>query len=440
MRLLMVNKFYYLRGGTERYSFDLTRLLKANGHTVVPFAMVHGQNIPSPYASFFVPEISLDRSADLRRPWAVVAAAARAIYSREAQHRLAALVRQERPDVAYLHNIHHQFSLSILPLLREHGVPILWRLHDYALFCPNSTFYTQGGVCEACAGGHFYHAARRACRRGSRGASLVACLASYVDRLLHLAGHTGLFVAPSHFLADKMAVCGLDRERLAVQPNFLDLAAFDRDLAAACGNGVGRRPDGPLLFFGRLVPEKGADTLIAAVGRVPAARLLIAGDGPERARLEALAAAGAPGRVSFLGHQSPGALLAILAGASAVVVPSLWYENCPYTILEAFAARQAVVASRIGGIPELIQDGEDGLLFQPGDVAGLADRIGALLASGQYGEHLGKRARQKLEAGYDAAGHYAGFLELCARLPAPHRLYDPPRAVEPPPPPVPPPP
>lgn len=413
----MVNKFYYHRGGTERYCFDFTSLLEAHGHSVVPFAMAHERNAASPYAPFFVQELSLDRSADLRRPWAVVASAARAIYSHEAQRKLAALIRQERPDVAYLHNIHHQFSLSILPLLREHGVPILWRLHDYALFCPNSTFYTRGSICEACVGGRFYHAVWRACRRDSRGASLVACLASYAGRLLRLERHTDLFVAPSHFLAEKMAACGLDRERLAVQPNFLDLTSFDRDLAAACGSGAGRSSDSPLLFVGRLVPEKGADTLIAAVGQTPAARLLIAGDGPERARLEALAAAVAPGRVSFLGHQPLEALLAILDSASAVVVPSMWYENCPYAILEAFAARQAVIASRIGGIPELVQDGEDGLLFQPGDVDGLADRIGALLADEQERDRLGKQARQKLEAGYAADRHYAGFLELCARLP-----------------------
>ena len=131
----------------------------------------------------------------------MITAASRAIYSHEAQRKLVDLIRQAPPDVAYLHNIHHQFRLSILPVLREHGVPILWRLHDYALFCPNSTFYTKGGVCEACASGHFYHAARRACRRGSRGASLVACLASYADQLLHLAGYTDLFVAPSQFIS-----------------------------------------------------------------------------------------------------------------------------------------------------------------------------------------------------------------------------------------------
>jgi len=153
MRVLMINKFYYVRGGTERYCFDMTKLLQRKGHTVIPFSMTHESNWESAYARYFVEEISFERSANLWRPLTSLTAAMRAIYSQEARRKLDGLIREERPDIAYLHNIHHQISLSILPVLKKHEIPIIWRLHDYSLFCPNSLFYSREAVCEACAEG-----------------------------------------------------------------------------------------------------------------------------------------------------------------------------------------------------------------------------------------------------------------------------------------------
>jgi glycosyltransferase involved in cell wall biosynthesis len=409
MKILLVNKFHYLRGGTERYCFDLSRLLQEKGHAVVPFAMRHARNVASEYTPYFVDEISFERSADLRRPLAAARAAGRAIYSRQAQRNLARLLAREGPDVAYLHNIHHQISLSILPTLKRKGIPILWRLHDYALFCPNSTFYSRGQVCEACRGGRYYRAVGRACRRGSRAGSLVACLASYADGLLHLVDRVDLFVAPSRFLAAKMAEHGLDGGRIRVQPNFVEPGP------PASGR-EGRAGGGYLLYFGRLSVEKGVETLIRAVGEVSGVRLKVVGAGPERERLEAMAGRMAAGRVIFAGYQRGGALRESLDRAGAVVVPSEWYENCPYTILEAFARGKPVIAAAVGGIPELVDHGRDGLLFEAGDVGGLAAQIRSLAGDGRRQGAMGARAREKVAAAYGPEAHYAGFLELCAEV------------------------
>jgi hypothetical protein len=157
MKVLMINKFYYVRGGTERYCFDLTKLLQCKGHTVIPFSMRHERNRESKYARYFVKELSFEHSANLRRPLASFRAAARAIYSQEARRKLSSLILNEQPDIAYLHNVHHQISLSILPVLKKHRIPIIWRLHDYSLFCPNYLFsYSRRTVCEACGGGRYY--------------------------------------------------------------------------------------------------------------------------------------------------------------------------------------------------------------------------------------------------------------------------------------------
>jgi len=416
MKFLMINKFYYPRGGTERYCFDVTRLLQRQGHQVIPFSMVHERNWESEYSRYFVEEISLERSADLRRPLASLRAATRAIYSRQARHKLEALILDERPDLAYLHNIHHQISLSILPVLKKHGIPIVWRLHDYSLFCPNSSFYSGQAVCEACAGGRYYHILLQGCRRGSRAASLVAGLGSYLDRWLGLPDLVDLFIAPSQFLKAKMIQHGLDAEKLIVMPNFIELGTFElAPLALHTTNGKGEE-EGCLLYFGRLSREKGLRTLIQAVTQVADCRLKVVGDGPQRRELEALAGGTACGRVEFAGYQRIERLLAILKSARIVVLPSEWYENCPYTILEAFAAGKPVIASDIGGIPELVEDGKDGLLFEPGNADRLADRIRFLLHDNYRIQLFGHNARRKIKENYGPDLHYKTLMEICSTL------------------------
>ena len=412
MKILMINKFYYLRGGTERYCFDMTRLLQHKGHEVIPFSMNHEKNLESKYTPYFVEEISFERSADPRRPLSSLRAAMRAIYSYEARKKLENLIRAEKPHLAYLHNIHHQISLSILPILKKYDIPIIWRVHDYSLFCPNSLFYSRGAICEACASGHFYQIIRRGCRRDSRAASLIAGLGSYLDRWLGSANLVDLFIAPSSFLRIKMIQHGLDAKKLIVIPNFINLNTFEAPILTPP---LGRK-EGNLLYFGRLSKEKGLKTLIHAVARVPDSKLKVVGDGPQREELETLAECIAHGQVEFVGYQATAKLFDTLQSAKIVILPSEWYENCPYTILEAFAAGKPVIASNIGGIPELIEDGKDGLLFTPGNSEELAERIQFLSSDDDKIQGLGNNARKKIQEEYNADFHYTKFMDVCSSL------------------------
>lgn len=413
MRVLMINKFYHLRGGTERYVFDMARVLERHGHEVIPFAMRHADNHTTRYSGYFVEEISYER-ATARRPLANLRAAVRAIYSNEARRRLEALIASARPDVAYLHNIHHQLSLSIVAVLGAHGIPTVWRLHDYSLFCPNGLFFSKGSVCDRCSGHRYHECVGRRCRNGSRAASLVAALASYSDHWLKLANRVNAYVAPSRFLLDKMVALGLDRGRLHVSPNFIDVTAFDSALRESSTAG-GSNADG-LLYCGRLSREKGVDVLIRAMAALPDCRLRIAGDGPERRELETLAHSVAPERLEFVGHCSMADVLRALRESRIVIVPSVWYENCPYSILEAFAARKPVIASRIGGIPELVADGETGRLVPPGDARALADGIRRLWDDPHEARRLGENARARIERHFTADGHYAQFMQMASAI------------------------
>jgi glycosyltransferase involved in cell wall biosynthesis len=416
MKILMINKFYYLRGGTERYCFDMTALLQRKGHTVIPFSMAHEKNLESDYARYFVSEISIERSTHPRRPLDNLSAAVKAVYSYEAREKLDNLIAAEKPDIAYLHNIHHQLSLAILPILEKHRIPTVWRLHDYSLFCPNSLFFSRGTICEACAGGRYYQVFLRRCRRGSRAVSLVAGVASYSDQWLGLADSVDLFFAPSHFLKAKMVQHGLDSKRLMVMPNFIELDAPEAVAAPSRSESEGAPEESYLLYFGRLSEEKGLETLIHAMAQVPNARLKIVGEGPQREELESLAERKVRGRVEFTGHQQTKTLFATLKGARAVVLPSEWYENCPYTILEAYALAKPVIASSIGGIPELVEDGGDGLLFEPGNAQELADRIRCLLDDSRMINEFGIRAKKKIMARYGSELHYSSFIKACSKL------------------------
>jgi glycosyltransferase involved in cell wall biosynthesis len=416
LKVLMANKFYYLRGGTERYCSDMTTLLRSRGHKVIPFSMVHERNWESEYTSYFVEEMSFDHSANLRRPLNSLKAAMGAVFSLEARRKLDHLIRAERPDIAYLHNIHYQLSLSILTTLQRHRIPVIWRLHDYALICPNWLLHSHKALCEACRGGRYHHVVLRRCIKNSVAASLVACCAAYLERCLRLTRFADLLVAPSNFLREKMIQHGFDNQKLLTIPNFVELSAFEQRCHGPPSLGEPEQDGGDALYFGRLSKEKGLKTLIVAVARIPLARARIVGEGPERQDLESMAHRLAPGRIEFTGYKPSDELVRILRSSKMVVVPSEWYENCPYAILESFAMGKPVIASNIGGIPELIETEKDGLLFEPGNAGQLADCIRFLMNHRDLAKQFGSNAREKIEQKYTADLHYEKWLELCARV------------------------
>lgn len=403
MRILVVNKFHWLKGGSERVYFDLAAAYEAAGHEVIPFSMRGDENVPSPWADRFVPEVRYDRARGLES----LRAAANAVYSREAKRCLAALLHDVRPDVAHLHNFHHQLSPSIVDALREAGVPAVHTLHDYQVICPNYLLYTEGAVCERCLSGSFGHAVRHRCVRGSVAASAVAALEMTIHRARRtLERGIARFVAPSRFLAGKLIQAGMARERIRVVVNGVDPEAF----APARGAGEG------FVYVGRLSREKGLGTLLDAVERSPGLRLTVLGSGPQEEALRTQAALKAPGQVEFLGYRPRSELLERVRSARAVILPSEWYENAPLSALEALASSVPVVAARIGGLPELVRDGQTGLLFEPGSVAGLRECLERLIRDPALAVELGRGGRRMIETEYTLAGQVESMLELLGEV------------------------
>lgn len=394
MRILHVNKFLYRRGGAEGYMLDVAALQEAAGHEVAFFAMRHPENVASRYERFFPSQVEFEPP-----PVGVegkLRGTARLMWSTSARRGMESLIGEFRPDVVHLHNVYHQLSPSILQPLRRRRIGALMTLHDYKLACPTYRFLDHGRICEACLSRRFWEPIVKRCNAGSLGASAV----NAVEMTLHTYGRAyapvGIFSCPSRFLLGKMKQGRVFPDRLRHLPNFVDSAGVrPKD-----------SPGGGPVFAGRLSHEKGVDVLIEAVAGRPEMTLEIAGDGPARAELEALASdLGAADRVRFHGRLGTDQLRELLRTSCVSVVPSRWYENMPLAVLEAFAAGLPVVGTALGGTPELIEPGVDGDLVPPNDPAALGDALAALVGDPELAFRMGEAARRKVSRDYAPADH-----------------------------------
>ncbi len=407
MRILMVNSFNYLRGGAERCCFDLSALLEANGHQVIPFSMAHPRNVPSPYDDYFVSHI--DFPTELRRPGLgpKLNVAERILYSREAKRKIEQLVADTRPDLVHIHGFIHEMSTSILPPLKKAGLPVVQTLHDYKIVCPNTTFISNESVCERCQGHRYYNIALHRCKRDSRVASILAGAEMYFHELFRLyQPNIDVFISPSAFLAQKVGEHGI-RKPIVTIPNFIDPAQFQPHY----------EPERYFLYAGRLARPKGILTLLEATRHVdPTAELRIAGAGEMEAELRAFVAHHGLTNVRFLGHLDTAELTRTMQRALFTVQPSEWYENYSMTVIESLACGTPVVGAAIGGIPEQVRDGVNGLLFEPGNAAQLAEKMGHLLARRDLAIEMGRSGRRQVETINGPAAHYEQTLRVYERL------------------------
>ncbi len=363
-RLLAINNYFYRRGGAESVFLDHIDLFGAAGWDVVPFAMQHPANLPSPWSGYFVSEIEYGGAGG---PLTRARQAAKVIFSLEARRNIRNLIGQARPTVAHAHNVYHHISPSIFGALKAEGVPLVMTAHDLKIACPAYKMLSRGSVCERCQGGRIHNVLLHRCVKDSAVVSGLVLMETLVHRSLGLyRGTLDRLIAPSRFYRDKLVAWGWDADRIAHIPNCIDTS----DYAPAADEG------GYFVYAGRLAPEKGLATLLRAAA-LARQKLVLAGTGPEEPRLRRLAADfGAD--VSFAGHLGKPELNRLIGEALALVLPSEWYENAPVSILEAYALRRPVIGARIGGIPELVADGETGLLVESGHAAGLAEAMVAL--------------------------------------------------------------
>ncbi|MBI4121747.1 MAG: glycosyltransferase family 4 protein [Parcubacteria group bacterium] len=367
MRVLNINKFYYLRGGVERYYFSLEQLLAGHGHEVIPFSMQDQRNRPTPFAKYFVSNL------DLARPGLkMLNQAGRPIWSREARRQLEALLDAYKPDIAHVHMLYHHLSPSILPLLKERGIPVVMTLHDYKLICPNYLLFTENEVCRRCKGHKYYNAVIHKCLKDSYAVSAYTAVEMSLHKLMQVyEKNIDLMIAPSVFVRDTFVEFGQDKNKIVVIPHFIDPLFLDK------AKGIEAVREKPyMLYLGRLAKEKGVDQLLEMLYiHRPHLRLKIAGTGPlEQSLKDFVASRGLQSRVDFLGHITPEQLIGYSKGAACVVMPSRFLEPFGFAALETMALGTPLVATATGALTELVPPNL-GRLFKRDDLAGMARAV-----------------------------------------------------------------
>jgi glycosyltransferase involved in cell wall biosynthesis len=396
IKVLFANKFFFLNGGSEVVMFDEMQLMRKFQVDVAEISMRDPRNLPSKYERYFISQKSYRSGSRVQK----VKAALSFVHSREAVKNITRLIRNEKPDILHCHNIYHQLTPSIINAAARLQTPVVLTLHDYKPVCPAYTQLRNGEPCTECSNGGFESVVKYRCA-GSVGQSALLWAEARYHAAIRSYHHVDKFIAPSRFMRDAI-VRRFGEDKVIHIPNGIDVSRID----PADGD------DGYVLFLGRLSKEKGVETLLRAHAADNAAwHLVIAGTGPLLDRLRSQYPL-----AEFTGHLSGDALKARIRGASLVVVPSEWHENSPISILEAMAYAKPVVASRIGGIPELVRHGRTGLLFEPKDARELSGHIRTLLEDSNLRRRLGREARSTIESEYSIQKHGAALLALYESL------------------------
>jgi glycosyltransferase involved in cell wall biosynthesis len=373
MRILVVHNAYQHRGGEDSVVEAEIALLRSRDHEVET-CFRSNDDVGS------MPSLTLARHT---------------LWSPRTSHDLAELIRHFQPDVIHAHNTFPLISPSLYWAAARAGVPVVQTLHNFRLMCLNALFLRDGKVCEDCMGHVPWRGVVRACYRGSRASS--AALAGMLTL------HRGLgtyqnkvarYIALNEFCRGKFIEGGLPAERVVVKPNFVDFAAPPP------------APRAGLLFVGRLSVEKGVATLAKAMTLLADAQLRVAGDGPEAGLLNGVVG------VTCLGSLPGEVVRQEMSCATALVVPSICYENFPRTIAEAFACELPVIASRIGALADIVRDGETGLLFEPGNPRDLADKMAWAQSHPEQMAAMGCRARAQYEAEFSAEVNYQRLMDI----------------------------
>jgi glycosyltransferase involved in cell wall biosynthesis len=384
MKILLTHNTYQDRGGEDVVCVQERELLESAGHEVVEYQR-HNSEIRT-YST-------------LRK----ISLLGRTVWAGDSRKEFAGLLRQSRPDVVHIHNTFPLISPSIYWACREERVPVVQTLHNYRLFCPGANFSRDGRTCEDCIGGSFWKGVQHGCYRNSRVQTAPVALMLYV----HHARKTwhrmvDCYIALTGFARNKFIQAGLPADKIVIKPNCVDP---DPGMKSGTGSYA--------LCVGRVSQEKGVPTLIEAWRQIPQKYpLRIIGDGPARAQLEAECKAQGLSHISFLGHQPRERVIEAMKQARLVVFPSELYENLPLTIIEAFACGTPVLASRLGAMPEIVEEGRTGWLFTAGSADDLARATQCAWEQTQSLRTLGEQARQEFEARYTAEANLQQLTQI----------------------------
>ncbi len=406
MKILLVNWSWYATGGDWTYVENIRRLYESHGHEVIAFSTQNEKNVPSAYAKYFVQTFDFKELNKKKTLLNGIRALKTAVVSSDALLKLDRLLKDHDVKVAHLHNIHHYITPAIIETLHKKGIKILWTLHDYKIICPENSFVSNGKICEKCIDGSFYHCVINKCKKKSFLASGLASFEAYFYHKKHTYDLVDYYLCPSAFLMKKFNHFGFDKEKLVLSNLCYDIAIIDNFITKTQANSNSDIVREKYIFYiGRLEKIKGIETLIKAVKNTEIV-IKIIGTGSEEDNLREMIKAEGYGNVQLLGFKNKEEVFEITFHALFGVCPSEWYENFPFSVSETFLFSKPVIGANIGGIPELVIPGKTGVLFEPGNVQELGEKLIELWNNEQLVFDLGKGAREHAFDLYNFDAHW----------------------------------
>jgi glycosyltransferase involved in cell wall biosynthesis len=406
MNILMTHWAWYPTGGDWTYVDGICKMYESKGHQIIPFSVKNKKNIKTPFDKYFLNEVDYKSFYNKISLKSGISTAFNSIYSFEAKRKLNLLLSENKVDIAQFNSITNYHTPSIIPVLKNHKIPIVWRILDYRLICPNSTFLSNDKVCEACFKNRYYNCVTKRCKKNSLLASTLLALESYTYSFLPFYEKVDMFLFQSEFTRDIFVKFGFDIKKTHIIEN-----SYDYSNIKPIYNG-----ENYILYFGRISKEKGIKTLIDSMRNLPEIQIKIVGDGPQLEEYKKYSSEKMLSNVTFLGPKWGSELKPIIEKSEFVILPSEWYDPSPYVVLQSFSYGKPVIASNIGGLKDLIINNENGLLFEPGNSNELSESIKKLIIDKKLIKKMGENARRILEYKNNPKRYYSNTMEVFNNL------------------------
>ena len=406
MRILLVNYRYFISGGPEKYMFNITRKLEKEGHKVIPFSIKSNKNEKTEYEKYFAEPIGGKDAVyyeDCKKtPKTILQMLSRSIYSIETKKAIKKIIKDTNPDIVYILHFVNKLSPSVIKGAKEMGKPVVLRLSDYFLLCPRFDFLYNGQVCEECLKKGYKSCIKKKCVKNSKIASIIRVFSMKVHKILNIYKNLDVIITPTKFLKEKLENNGFNN-KIEHIPTFCSNKNIEEPIVGDYA-----------LYFGRLSQEKGVEQIIKAYEELDEKHILkIMGDDSteEAKRLKQYVEEKDIKNIEFLRFKKGEELEEVIKKSRFVLVPSIWYENLPNTILEAFAYGKPVIASNIGSLTETIKDGENGYLFEIGNIKQIKETI-LKLDDDELVKGIGRKNLQEIKNKYSEEIHYKKLIRI----------------------------
>lgn len=414
MKIILVNYRYFFSGGPERYYFNIKELLERNGHEVIPFSIKSSRNVPITVKGVERPdmekyfldivddEVYFVQSAKKKSLRLILKSFTRMFYSMEAKRKMKQLIKDEKPDLVYIIQMHNKISPSIVDAARKMKVPVVHRISDFQYMCPNALFYNDHtGVCEDCLNGNRIACIKNKCVLNSHVYSGIKMMAKWLHDVMKVHQRIDAFIVPSEFTYEKLHEYGIPYGKLNHIPTFFNLKEKDPVV----------KYEPYVLYVGRLEKQKGLMTLVKAFMELPY-KLIIIGFSNDGYEEKLKAYVGDCKNIEFLGRMNFEQITPYLKTCLCTVVPSEWYDNFPNSLIESYAYKKAVIATDFGSLHYMVDERVTGMKFIYGNIEDLKSKVRFMFDHQAETVEMGANGYKLIETIYSPEAHYNKLMIL----------------------------